>query len=228
MLLGVVERECVVELDSRFLDVSCEQEGIPHDAMTDHDRNGRLLLLCESQELRRKLAVHVPVERHEARDPDTVEYREQQQRVFDWLSERVGLFDQQVRPLRGRPGFWRSIAFDMYEGGYKRDLQLDLFVTQRGRGAQARVYAPPQSRAPPRPAPRARTPALSPPRSARPAGRGRAGRAAPSARRASLRGPPGPETERPRRYAWLSPRSRPPAPPSSSPPRKAGCRLCAP
>ena len=100
-------------MDPRFLDVSREQQGIPHDPMTDHDRNRRLLLLCEFKELRRKLAMRVALGRHEAREPAAVEHREQQQRVFDRLSERVGLFDQQACPLGGGPGFWRSVAFNM-------------------------------------------------------------------------------------------------------------------
>ena len=60
------------------------------------------------------------------RDPEAVEDREQQQRVFGRLSERFSLFDQQTRPLRSRLGFRRSIAFDMDEWGYERDLKLDL------------------------------------------------------------------------------------------------------
>ena len=63
------------------------------------------LLLGERQELRRKLAHHVAVERHEVRDPEAVEDREQQQRVFGRLSERFSLFDQQTCPLRQPPWF---------------------------------------------------------------------------------------------------------------------------
>ena len=58
-------------------------------------------------------------------------------------------------------------------------------------------------------------------------GRRRAGRAAPSAMRASLPGPPAPGTESQRPSAALRPRSPPPAPPSSSPPRTGECRRCA-
>ena len=78
----------------------------------------RPLLLGERQELRRKLAHHVAVECNEVRDPEAVENREQQQRIFGRLSERFSLFDQQTCPLRGRLGFRRSIAFDMHEWGY--------------------------------------------------------------------------------------------------------------
>ena len=98
----------------------------------------RPLLLGERQELRRKLAHHVAVERHEVRDPEAVEDREQQQRVFGRLSERFSLFDQQTCPLRSRLGFRRRISFDMDEWGYQRDLKLDLLATQRGRGGQGR------------------------------------------------------------------------------------------
>ena len=56
-----------------------------HDAMPDHQRDRRALLLGERQELRRKLAHDVAVERHVVRDPEAVENREQQQRVFGRL-----------------------------------------------------------------------------------------------------------------------------------------------
>ena len=74
----------------------------------------------------RKLAHHVAIERHIVRDPEAVEDREQQQRVFGRLSERFRLFDQQTRPLHSRLGFRRGISFDMDEWSYERDLKLDL------------------------------------------------------------------------------------------------------
>ena len=101
--------------------------------MPDHERHRRPLLLCERQELRRKLAHHVAVERHKVRDPEAVKDREQQQRIFGRLSERFSLFDQQACPLDSRLGFRRRIAFDMDEGVMQRDLKLDLFATQGGR-----------------------------------------------------------------------------------------------
>ena len=103
-----------------------QQQGNAHEAMPDHERDCCPLLLGERQELRRKLAHHVAVEGHVVRDPEAVEDREQQQRVFGRLSERFGLFDQQTCPLRSRLGFRRGIAFDMDEWGYERDLKLDL------------------------------------------------------------------------------------------------------
>ena len=106
--------------------------------MPDHERHGRPLLLGERQELRRKLAHHVAVERHIVRDPEAVEDRKQQQWVFGRLSERLSLFDQQTCPLRGRLCFWRRIAFDVHERGYERDLKFDLLATQCRRGRQGR------------------------------------------------------------------------------------------
>ena len=82
--------------------------------------------------------ISVAVERHIVRDPEAVEDREQQQRIFGRLSERFSLFDQQTCPLRSRLGFRRGISFDMHERGYERDLKLDLLATQRGRGGQGR------------------------------------------------------------------------------------------
>ena len=78
--------------------------------MPDHERDCRPLLLGERQELRRKLAHSVAVERDIVRDPEAVEDREQQQRVFGRLSERFSLFDQQTCPLHRRFGFRRRIA----------------------------------------------------------------------------------------------------------------------
>ena len=83
--------------------------------MPDHERDCRSLLLGERQELRCKLEHHVAVERDKVRNPEAVEDREQQQRVFGRLSERFSLFDQQTCPLHSRLGFRRSIAFDMHE-----------------------------------------------------------------------------------------------------------------
>ena len=52
-----------------------------------------------------------PLNANKVRDPEAVEDREQQQRVFGRLSERFSLFDQQTRLLRGRLGFRSRIAF---------------------------------------------------------------------------------------------------------------------
>ena len=70
--------------------------------------------------------ISIAVECHKVRDPEAVEDREQQQRVFGRLSERFSLFDQQTCPLHSRLGFRRGIPFDMEEWGYERDLKLDL------------------------------------------------------------------------------------------------------
>ena len=81
--------------------------------MPDHQRDGRPLLLGERQELRRKLAHRVAIERDIVRDPEAVEDREQQQRVFGRLSERFSLLDQQTCPLYSCLGFRRRVPFDM-------------------------------------------------------------------------------------------------------------------
>ena len=111
---------------------------VPTRRCPDNERACRPLLLGEGQELRRKLAHHVAVERYIVRDPEAEEDREQQQRVFGRLSERFSLFDQLTCPLHSRLGFRRGIPFDMEEWGYERDLKLDLFATQCRRGGQGR------------------------------------------------------------------------------------------
>ena len=80
--------------------------------MREHERDCRPLLLGERQELRRKLAHHVAIERYEGDDPATEEDRKQQQRIIRWLSERLSLFDQQACPLCSRLGFRRPIPFE--------------------------------------------------------------------------------------------------------------------
>src|SRR5262249_46959830 len=134
---GSVKRKRLIVVLSAFRHVSSTKGGCAHKAMCYQERSRRPLLLGERQELRRKPEYHVAVERHIVRDPEAVENREQQQRVFGGLSERFGLFDQQMRPLHCGLGLRRGIPFDMDERGYERDLKLDL-ATQRGRGGQGR------------------------------------------------------------------------------------------
>jgi hypothetical protein len=96
----------------------------------------RLLLLRERQELRRQIATGIAVECGVIRDPRAVECREQQQRIFERLSQRFSLRDQQPGLLRSRPGFGGGITFDMDERGYKRDPKLDLLATHCRSGRQ--------------------------------------------------------------------------------------------
>ena len=116
MLRRIVKRDRAIKVRSRFHERLRYTSKNAHEPMPDHERDRRLLLLSERQELRRKLAHHVAVERYKVRDPEAVEDREQQQRIFGRLSERFGLFDQQTCPLRSRLGFRRSISFDMQSG----------------------------------------------------------------------------------------------------------------
>ena len=104
-----------------------------HDAtaMAYHVRGRRPLTLSESQELPGNLADHVAIKREYVSNPQAVEDREQQQRVFGRLTERLSLLDQQPRPFLRRFGFKRSISFYMDEGCYECDLKFDLFATQR-------------------------------------------------------------------------------------------------
>src|SRR6516225_2004968 len=138
MLGGIVKRNRLIVVLSALRHVSGTQGGCAHKAMCYQERSRRPLLLGERQELRRKPEYHVAVERYIVCDPEAVENREQQQRVFGGLSERFGLFDQQMRLLHCGLGLRRGIPFDMDERGYERDLKLDLLATQRGRSGQGR------------------------------------------------------------------------------------------
>src|ERR1700730_5869581 len=106
--------------------------------MPNHERAYRPLLLRQRQELRREIANDIAIECHEVRDPEGVEDGEQQQRVFGRLSQRFGLLDQQTCLLRSGLGFGGSIAFDVDEWSYERDLKLDLLATQGPRAGQGR------------------------------------------------------------------------------------------
>ena len=110
MLGWIVKRERLIVVRSALRDVSRIQQGRAHDAMPDHERDGRPLLLGERQKLRRSLTHQVAVERHVARDPEAVENREQQQRVFGTLSERFGMFDQQTCSFGSRLGLRRCVT----------------------------------------------------------------------------------------------------------------------
>jgi hypothetical protein len=65
-----------------------------HKAMSYHERDCRFLFLRKRQEPRRKLFGAITVKRYEARGPMAVKNREQQQRIFGRLSERICLLDQ--------------------------------------------------------------------------------------------------------------------------------------
>ena len=132
---------CLVLMHPSLFDVPRTQQGNRNDAMGDHDRDCRSLLLCKSQELRRKLAHSVAVERDVVRDPDGPEDRKQQQWVFGRLAQGFSLLDQQACLLGSRLGFGGGVAFDMDEWGDERDLKLDLLATQRRRAGQGRDLA---------------------------------------------------------------------------------------
>ena len=132
MLGAVVERYPAIKMRATFRDVSYTRKGNAHDAVCYQQRRACPLFLGERQELRRQGAHGVTVECHVGCDPETVENRKQQQRVFGRLSDRFSLFDQYTRPLHSRLGFRRGRAFGVNEWGYERNLKLDLFATKRG------------------------------------------------------------------------------------------------
>src|ERR1700732_3587529 len=106
--------------------------------MPNHERDCRPLLLRQRQELRREIATDIAIECHKVRCPEGVEDRQQQQRIFGRLSERLRSLDQQTCLLRSRLGFGGGIALDMDEWGYEPDLKLDLLAKQRRRAGQSR------------------------------------------------------------------------------------------
>jgi hypothetical protein len=59
----------------------------------------------QRQELRREIATDIALECQKAREPEGVEDREQQQRIFERLSQRFRLLDQHTCLLCSRLGF---------------------------------------------------------------------------------------------------------------------------
>src|ERR1700722_12978341 len=97
--------------------------------MPDHERDYGPLLLGKRQKLRREFSRHIAVECHNARNPEAVEDREQQQWIVRRFAQRFRLFDQKTCTLSSRPGLRSGVSFDMDEWGCERDLKLDLFAT---------------------------------------------------------------------------------------------------
>jgi hypothetical protein len=120
-------------MHAAFRDFPGEQQRSANDAVTDHQGGRSPFFLRKLQELSRKFTNDVAVKRHIVRNPEAVEHREQEQRVFRRLSERFGLLDQQTCPLRGCLGFRRRISFDVLKRCDERDLELDLFPAHKGR-----------------------------------------------------------------------------------------------
>ena len=58
----IVQHDCAIEMRSPLRDIPRMQQGRAHEAMPDHERDGRRLLLRERQELRCKLAHPVTIE----------------------------------------------------------------------------------------------------------------------------------------------------------------------
>src|SRR5271166_99628 len=106
--------------------------------MPDHEASGRALLFGEREELRRKLAHHVAVEPNKVRDPEAVQYREQEQWIFGGLAERFSLRNSEACLIEGRFCLTRRKALGVHKGVGEGDLQLNLFVTKRRRGWQSR------------------------------------------------------------------------------------------
>jgi hypothetical protein len=95
------------------------------------------LLLCERKELASKILYCATFAACVIREPQGIEHREQQQRIFGGLSTCFCSFDQKTCPLNSLFGFRRGIPFDVNKRRYERDLQLDLFAAQRGSGWQS-------------------------------------------------------------------------------------------
>ena len=63
MFSRIVQRKRAIEMRSTFCEFSREQQGRAHDAMPEHQRDGRPSLLGEFQEPRCYVATGIAVER---------------------------------------------------------------------------------------------------------------------------------------------------------------------
>src|SRR5215469_14214046 len=106
--------------------------------MSQHERNPRSLLLGEGQELRREIAADITIKCRNIRDPEAVEDRKQQQRVFGRLSERLSSLDEQACLIERRFRVRGRMALGMHERIRKPDLKLNLLAAQRWRSGQGR------------------------------------------------------------------------------------------
>ena len=96
---GIVKRERLIVMHPPLRNVSRKLQRRAHKAMPNNEWDCGSLLVCKRQKLHRQIVYRVGIERYEVRNPETVEDREQQQRIFRRLAERLGLFDQQTRPF---------------------------------------------------------------------------------------------------------------------------------
>ena len=104
MLGRIVKRDHAIEMRSAFRNVSRIQQGMP---IRRCPIMSGTVAPCFSASARNCAASSRTMSPLNAtvRDPEAVENREQQQRVFGRLSERFGLLDQQTCPFRRRLGF---------------------------------------------------------------------------------------------------------------------------
>src|SRR5262249_39135534 len=103
-----------------------------------HERNPRALLLGECQEPRREVAANITIKCLNVRDPETVEDREEQQRLFGRLSEGPRSLDEQACLIERSLSLRGRIAFGVHQSVHERDLKLYLLAAQDGRTGQGR------------------------------------------------------------------------------------------
>ncbi len=132
----VIERHRLIDVPKRFFNIARVQQGNTHVSVPNHQRHRRPLFLRKSEEVRGKLAHHVPSERDEAGNPKSVQKRKEQQWILWRLANGFRLFNQEAGLLRRSFGFRRRMALDVDERGKDRDLKLDLFAAQGGRAWQ--------------------------------------------------------------------------------------------
>jgi hypothetical protein len=90
--------------------------------------------LRQSEQLLCKITRGLTVKRDIARKPFRLEYPEQEERIFQHLTEGFGLFDQEAGSIDGCLGYRRSVSYGMHQRECKPYLKLYLVATERRRG----------------------------------------------------------------------------------------------
>src|SRR6516225_5184570 len=106
--------------------------------MSNHDRGGHLLRLCEHKELPCKRACGIAVEVDKLRYKETVEDGVQKERVLDVLPQSFRLLDHDAGLVKRRSCLGGGETLRMIQSVRKPNLKLDLFAAQRGRCRQRR------------------------------------------------------------------------------------------
>jgi hypothetical protein len=126
----IVKRDRLIEMRPTFRDTSSNQQGSAHQAMPDHERNGRPLLLSERHELPGKAAHSIAIEGYKVRGPGAIFGHNSKP-----CSHQLYFCDDLCK------GEKAAIQFIRYVDGKKAGVIVELRTGSDGKGA-ATVFPP--------------------------------------------------------------------------------------